>query len=46
MAFQKHLSLSPTSVREVLRIEGFAPLPRRRDEERPDRPRATIEAVA
>ena len=29
--------LSPTAVREVLREEGFAPLPRRGDEERPDR---------
>ena len=38
--------LSPTAVREVLKAEGFAPLPRRLDEERPDRPRPTIEAVA
>lgn len=28
--------LSPTAVREVLKEEGFAPLPRRRDDERPD----------
>jgi hypothetical protein len=40
------LSLSPTAVREVLREEGFAPLPRRRDEERPARPRPTTAAVA
>ena len=33
-------------MREVLKAEGFAPLPRRRDEERPQRPRATIEPVA
>jgi len=33
-------------VREVLKAEGFAPLPRRGDEERPERPRATIEPVA
>ncbi len=33
-------------MREVLKVEGFAPLPRRADEERPDRARATIEAVA
>jgi hypothetical protein len=33
-------------VREVLREEGFAPLPRRLDEERPAAPRPTIEAVA
>lgn len=38
--------LSPTAVREVLKAEGFAPLPRRLDEERPDYPRPTIEAVA
>src|SRR5207237_7926100 len=30
--------LSPTAVREVLKEEGFAPLPRRLDAERPDRP--------
>ena len=40
------LSLSPTAVREVLKAEGFAPLPRRLDEERPQQPRASIEAVA
>jgi hypothetical protein len=39
-------TLSPTAVREVLKVEGFAPLPRRADEERPDYPRATAEAVA
>ena len=38
--------LSPTAVGEVLKEEGFAPLPRRLDEERPGRPRPTIEAVA
>jgi hypothetical protein len=38
--------LSPTAVRELLRAEGFAPLPRRLDEERPDRPRPTVEPVA
>jgi hypothetical protein len=38
--------LSATAVREVLKEEGFAPLPRRLDEERPDYPRATIEPVA
>ncbi len=43
---ERQLSLSPTAVREVLKVEGFAPLPRRADEERPDRPRATAEAVA
>ena len=43
---ERQLSLSPTAVREVLKVEGFAPLPRRADEDRPDRPRATVEAVA
>jgi hypothetical protein len=38
--------LSPTAVREVLREEGFAALPRRLDEERPGRPSASEEAVA
>ena len=38
--------MSPTAVGEVLKSEGFAPLPRRRDEERPQRPRPTIEPIA
>ena len=38
--------LSATVVCEVLKVEGFAPLPRRGDEERPQRPRVTIEPVA
>lgn len=38
--------LGPTAVREILREEGFAPLPRRLDEERPDYPRPEIQAVA
>lgn len=38
--------LSPTAVREVLKSEGFAPLPRRLDEERPSRARPTVEPVA
>ena len=38
--------LSPTGVREVLKAEGFAPLPRRLDAERPERPRPFIEAIA
>jgi transposase-like protein len=42
----RHCSLSPTGVREVLKAEGFAPLPRRLDEERPQQPRPTIEPVA
>lgn len=38
--------LSPTAVGEILDEEGFARLPRRLDEERPERPRPTVEAVA
>ena len=33
-------------MREVLKTEGFAPLPRRLDEERPQQPRPTVEPVA
>lgn len=43
---QKKVPLSPTAVRELLKAEGFAALPRRLDEERPQQPRSTIEAVA
>ncbi len=43
---ERKISLSPTAVREVLKELGYAPLPRRLDEERPDRPRPTIEPVA
>jgi hypothetical protein len=32
---EKHVELSPTAVAEVLREEGFARLPRRKDDERP-----------
>ena len=42
----RQVALSPTAVREVLAAEGFAPLPRRLDDERPARPRPTIEPVA
>jgi Transposase DDE domain len=38
--------LSPTAVREVLAAEGFAPLPRRLDEERPVRIGPNAQAVA
>ena len=38
--------LSPTAVRELLRAEGFAPLPRRGDDERLDHVGPTTEAVA
>jgi len=43
---EQRMPLSPTAVREVLRAEGFAPLPRRLDEERPARPGPTVEPVA
>jgi hypothetical protein len=38
--------LSPTAVREMLRVEGFAPLPRRLDSERPSHLGPTAEPVA
>jgi hypothetical protein len=43
---ERAMPLSPTAVRELLRAEGFAPLPRRLDEERPARPGPTVEPVA
>ena len=43
---EQGMMLSPTAVREMLREEGFAALPRRLDEERPAGPRPTIEPVA
>jgi transposase len=43
---EEGMKLSATAVREVLREEGFAPLPRRLDEERAQQPRPTIEPVA
>jgi len=43
---EKNCPLSPTAVREVLKEERFAPLPRRLDEERPSYPRPTVEPVA
>jgi transposase len=43
---ERQLSLSPTAVAEVLKAEGFAPLPRRRDAERPARPHSSVEPVA
>ena len=42
---ERSLSLSPTAVREVLKAEGFAALPRRLDEERPSRVGPAAEAV-
>jgi transposase len=43
---EEKIPLSATAVREVLRAEGFAPLPRRLDEERPQVPGPTVEAIA
>lgn len=43
---ERRCPLSPTGVREVLKAEGFAALPRRLDEERPQQPRPTVEPVA
>jgi transposase len=40
------VSLSPPAVSKILREEGFAKLPRRRDEERPDQARAEVAEVA
>jgi hypothetical protein len=42
----RRMLLSPTAVREVLTEEGFAPLPRRLDEERPYRVGPTAEPIA
>jgi len=39
-------SLSPAAVSHILKEEGFGRLPRRFDDERPDRPRPTTAAVA
>jgi hypothetical protein len=38
--------LSATAIQELLREEGFSRLPRRGDDERPDRPRPTRDAIA
>ena len=43
---EQKVPLSPTAVREVLKAEGFAALPRRLDEERPQRPQPTVEPIA
>src|SRR3954471_816 len=39
-------SLSPAAVAAILKEEGFAKLPRRRDDERPDQPRPVVADVA
>ena len=43
---ERSMPLSPTAVRELLQAQGFAPLPRRMDEERPAQPGPTVEPVA
>ena len=43
---ERGMALSATAVRELLRAEGFAPLPRRLDAERPARVGPTLEPVA
>jgi len=43
---EQGMALSATAVREVLAAEGFAPLPRRLDEERPVRIGPNAQAVA
>ncbi len=43
---ERKVKLSPTAIREILKEEGFAPLPRRLDEERPDHIGPTVEAAA
>jgi len=43
---EQGMALSATAVREVLAAEGFAPLPRRLDEERPVRVGPNAQAVA
>ena len=42
----QQMPLSPTAVREVLRAEGFAPLPRRLDDELPAHTGPSVEPVA
>src|SRR5439155_1373120 len=43
---EQHMVLSPTAVRELLQAEGFAPLPRRLDQERPATAGPSVEPVA
>ena len=42
----EEIVLSPSAVRSILQQEGFAPLPRRLDDERPPGVRPTVEPVA
>ncbi|MEI8254645.1 MAG: hypothetical protein WCJ30_03140 [Deltaproteobacteria bacterium] len=43
---ERKLKLSPTAIREILKEDGFAPLPRRLDEERPEHVGPSVEPVA
>jgi transposase len=43
---QRGVKLTPAAARDILRQEGFAPLPRRLDEERPDRLGPSVQPVA
>jgi hypothetical protein len=43
---EREIDLSPTAIRQILQEEGFAPLPRRLDEERPSKPGPEAEAAA
>ena len=46
-AFAEHgEKVTPAAIRDILREEGFAPLPRRLDDERPTRPGPAIQPVA
>lgn len=40
------LAVTPAAARDILREEGFAPLPRRLDEERPDRIGPAVQPIA
>jgi transposase len=43
---ERGLKVSPAAVRDILREEGFAPLPRRLDEERPEHIGPAVQPVA
>ena len=43
---EQKLQVTPAAARDILRQEGFAPLPRRLDEERPDRVGPAVQPVA
>lgn len=43
---ERKISLTPAAARDILREEGFAPLPRRLDEERPEHLGVAVQPVA